>query len=264
MNLKEIKKTSFDILLEFKNFCESNNITYFLSNGTLLGAVKYKGFIPWDDDIDVFVPRNDYDRLIQLYKDNSKYRLYSLERCSDFKYPFAKLCDISTLKEENNLNNGIKLGIGIDIFPLDFWKDNLADAKKQVSFIQRKIEGLNFSKMEFSSGKNFLRSILKRIFIFVAKNVGSQRYLSSIIAEAKCCRNKNSKYIGCVAWPIYGEKEIISSDVFKKTVSVEFEGIEFPAPSGFDVYLRSLYGDYTKDPPQEKQVSHHIFNAYRL
>ena len=264
MNLNEIKKTSFDILLEFKRFCDSNGITYFLSNGTLLGAVKYKGFIPWDDDVDVLVPRNDYDRLIRLYKDNAKYRLYSVERCADFKYTFAKLCDTTTIKEENNLDNGIKLGIGIDVFPLDFWQDELVNAKKQVKFIQRKIEGLNFSKMNYTSGKNILRSAVKMILIFAAKTVGSKRYLDEIITEATSCREKGSKYMGCVAWPIYGEKEIIPSDVFKEMVTVEFEGIEFSAPSGFDLYLRSLYGDYKKDPPPEKQVSHHSFKAYRI
>lgn len=98
LSLDELREVELDILKTFHNFCEENKIKYYLSNGTLLGAVKYRGFIPWDDDIDVFVPREDYDRLISIFKDSEKYHLFAFERNERYRYLFAKLCDMATLK----------------------------------------------------------------------------------------------------------------------------------------------------------------------
>ena len=111
LTLQELKNIEFDLLKEFDAFCRQNQIRYFLAYGTLLGAVRYKGFIPWDDDVDVLVPREDYDKMIKIYKDSDRYRLYSTERNPKFGYPFSKLCDMTTKKEEENINNGIEQGV---------------------------------------------------------------------------------------------------------------------------------------------------------
>jgi lipopolysaccharide cholinephosphotransferase len=136
LTLVEIKQIEFQILQKFKSFCNDNNIQYYLSNGTLLGAVKYRGFIPWDDDIDVMVPREDYDRLVRCFKDDKRYRLFSFERNEEFLFTFAKLCDMSTVKEETNINNGMSLGIDIDIFPLDAWDNNPDMVKRELKVLR--------------------------------------------------------------------------------------------------------------------------------
>ena len=265
VTIDEIHEIINEILLYFKNFCDKNNIAFFLSNGTLLGAVKYRGIIPWDDDIDVLVPREDYDRIIRIFQDTEKYRLFSPERTPEFLFPYAKLCDMTTRKEETNINNGVELGLDIDIFPLDNFPGDYSAAKAQVDKINNIQKKLNFAKLKYNPGKNLFRTVIKTVCIFFHHCVGAKFYvrkITDIISENK--NVQQPEYSGCAIWPVYGKKEIIPAEVFEKTVEVEFEGEKYPAPSGYDRYLRSLYGDYEKDLPADKQKSHHGFKACRL
>ena len=261
LSLSQIKSVELEILRYFKDFCERENIKYFLSNGTLLGAVNYGGFIPWDDDIDVFVPREDYNRLISIFEDTERYCLFSFERNKKYRFPFAKLCDMTTEKVEENIENGVKLGLDIDIFPLDMWEDNYDSACKQVHRINNKIKLLAFLKCGKALSVNPLKRFIKNIVLYLMRGAAVPliRNWHAVRIEANV-----PKWLGCVVWCIYGLREIIPADVFSSTVSVLFEGDEYPAPSGYDVYLRSLYGDYTKDPPKERQTTHHRFSAYWL
>ncbi len=259
--LDEIKKIEFGILLHFKEFCDKNNITFYLSNGTLLGAVKYKGFIPWDDDVDVFVPRADYDRLMELYADTDKYQLFSTERTKHFGYPFAKLCDMTTVKAERGIANGTDLGLDIDIFPLDAWANDIDAAKREVKTIKKYMYLLYLAKSEKSASPDSIKHFIGSIVRIFCKLLGTDHFIKKI---NKISRNQpnNSSYLGCKSWCIYGEREIIPSEVFSDISYVEFEGEKLPAPIGYDTYLRSLYGDYRQDPPPEKQKTHHTFAAY--
>lgn len=257
LTLAEIKSKTFLILQHFQCFCQKNNIQFYLSNGTLLGAIKYGGFIPWDDDIDVFVPRKDYNRLIEIYKDNDKYKLFSRERNIKFRFTFAKLCDMSIVKEENNIDNGVQLGLDIDIFPLDFCSEHiLRPAVQQKIKVYQK--GCILSK--FVSAKGY--PLFKRIIINWCRLMGYDffynRFLKIIMTE----RKMGDDFCGCLMWLIYGKREILPASVFSSTIEVEFEEKKFPAPIGYDKYLRNLYGEYEKDPPMEKQKTHHSYKAY--
>ena len=138
LTLDELKKIEFDILKHFDAFCKEHNIRYYLAFGTLLGAIRYKKFIPWDDDIDLLVPREDYDRLIRLFRDSERYQLFAFEKNSNFHYPFAKLCDMTTRKEQTIYKNrGVKLGVEIDIFPLDGIGEDYESAIKNYKHIDR-------------------------------------------------------------------------------------------------------------------------------
>ena len=139
LSLQEVQQIEFDLLKRFDAFCKENEIRYFLSNGTLLGAVKYKEFIPWDDDIDVLVPRDDYNRLLHLFNDDEKYQLFAFEKNENYRFPFAKFCNMTTRKEENNIDNGVILGVDIDIFPLDAWDSESHKAKREAHHICKKI-----------------------------------------------------------------------------------------------------------------------------
>lgn len=263
LTLTEIKQIEFNLLKKFKFFCKENNIQYFLSNGTLLGAIKYKGFIPWDDDIDVFVPREDYNKLVHCFENKGNYQLFSFERTQQFRYPYAKLCDMSTIKEETNIDNGVDLGIDIDIFPLDAWGSDLEVAKKANKRIRRHMRLLDLTKLIKADSVHPIKRFVKAVVMILCKVGGSKIFLKQIIKEARSESFSNSIYLGCKSWPIYGEREIISAEVFSEAVEVEFEGELFPAPVGYDQYLHSLYGDYRQDPPIDKQITHHKFIAYR-
>ena len=264
LSLQEIKEIELDILRMFHSFCAENNIRYFFSHGTLLGAIRYKGFIPWDDDIDLLVPREDYNKLLNLFQDSDKYRLFAFEKNSEYRFPFAKLCDISTYKEEADYDNGVQLGVDIDLFPLDFWDDNLDKAKAEAKHISKLMFYLNLTKLRKPDSVNPMKRFVKGLVMIICKMRGSKHYIHEIIKECDKPEQKGSSYVGCKAWCVYGERGIIPAEVFADTVDVEFEGEMFPAPVGYDTYLTCLYGDYLPEPPKEKQKTHHCFKAYKL
>lgn len=264
LTLQALKEVEFEILKMFRSFCEENNIRYYLSNGTLLGAVKYKKFIPWDDDVDVFVPREDYNRLLSLFKDSDRYRLFAFEREPGFLYPFAKLCDMTTRKIEGNFDNGVELGVDIDVFPLDAWNGDLATARKELKYISKNRFCMGLAKRNKPDSINPVKRLIKGMVMLYCKMFGAKHYLKKIIRASSNVSLYGAQYVGCKAWCIYGEREIIPAEVFADTAEVEFEGEMFTAPSGYDKYLRSLYGNYIDDPPVEKQCTHHSFKAYQL
>ena len=126
IEIEELKRIQIGILKHLDAFCKENNLTYFMCGGTLLGAVRHKGFIPWDDDIDIMMKREDYDKLIALYpkNDNSNFKLFSYELDKSFPYPFAKMDDCRTIFEEE-INDSYKIGVNIDIFPIDYITEDL-------------------------------------------------------------------------------------------------------------------------------------------
>lgn len=264
LSLQEMKDIELEILLTFHSFCVENNIKYFLSHGTLLGAVRYKKFIPWDDDVDVLVPREDYNRIIKLFQDNERYRLFAYEKNSNYRFPYAKLCDMTTLKAETGFNNGLELGLDMDIFPLDSWDNDLETAKKEVRSLSNARLCLGLAKLRKPDSANPIKRVIKGFVMLFCKMLGSEYFVKKIINESQKNQNKSSAYLGNKAWCVYGEKDIIPASVFEDSVEIEFEGQKFPAPKDYDKYLTCLYGDYLPEPPKEKQKTHHLFKAYKL
>ncbi len=264
LSLQEIKQVELDILKVFHSFCVENNIRYFISHGTLLGAIRYKGFIPWDDDLDVLVPREDYDRLLTLFQDNERYQLIAYEKNPDYCFPYAKLCDMTTRKVEGGYSNGMELGLDIDVFPLDNWDDDLEKAKQEVKRQQRNMFWLGLAKRQKPDSRHPLKRFVKGIVMAGCKLRGAKHYLEKIIRGANKPEQKGSRYMGGKAWNVYGERDILPAEVFAEAIELEFEGEKFFAPVGYDTFLSSLYGDYLPEPPVEKRKTHHSFKAYRL
>ncbi len=265
LSLQELKKIEFGILKIFDSFCKEHNIRYFLAFGTLLGAIRYKKFIPWDDDIDILVPREDYNKLITLFEDSDDYCLFSFERNHKFHYPFAKLCDMTTKKEQTVYkNSGVNLGVEIDIFPLDNWASDLNERKREVRRITKYQRWLKYTKLEKPITNNPVKYAFWGMVLYIAKKLGGGFFVSKMIKESNKPQQKGSSYVGAKVWCIYGERGIIPADAFESAVDIEFEGETFPAPIGYDKYLTCLYGDYLPEPPKEKQKTHHAFVAYQL
>lgn len=265
IQINEIRKIQLDILEHLGNFCNSNGIQYFLSNGSMLGAVKYNGYIPWDDDIDICMLREDYERLIMLYTENNtnpRYKLFSIETNNDYLFPFAKLSDSSTILKENNINNGVELGVNIDIFPIDGYGNSQKEATLLYKRIEKLRNKLNWAKIEKYYGDNVIKRFVKMIISKYYKRMGARKIVEDIhkIASQQPC---SDLYIGNVVWGFYKDGEAHSKEVFVKSIKVEFEGKEYPIPIGFDSYLKKLYGNYKLDPPLDKQVTHHNYVAYK-
>ena len=264
LTLQELKEIEFNLLKVFDAFCKEHNIRYYLAFGTLLGAIRYKKFIPWDDDIDLLVPREDYDRLIRLFRDSERYQLFAFEKNSNFHYPFAKLCDMTTRKEQTVYKNrGVKLGVEIDIFPLDTWDNDIVKAKMEAKRIKKYQNWLKVTKLDKPISSNPVKRLLWSMILPFARMVGGGFFIKKIIKESNKPEQRGSRYVGAKVWPIYGERGIIPAAAFDESVEIEFEGQMFPAPKGYDTYLTCLYGDYLPEPPKDKQKTHHAFSAYR-
>lgn len=147
ITIEEAKKIELDILSYIDDFCKKNNIEYFINYGTLIGAVRHKGFIPWDDDIDISMTRENYDKFIEYYKnDKSKYKLLALETNKHYFNNFAKIVDSTTRIDNTRIYKSYPSGIFIDIFPMDSFADKkivdicyVLESFKLLSFSKRKI-----------------------------------------------------------------------------------------------------------------------------
>lgn len=264
LTLEDLKLIELDILKMFDQFCKEHGIRYFLGYGTLLGAIRYKKFIPWDDDVDVLVPREDYGRLLTLFKDTEKYCLYAYERNRKYRFPFAKLCDMeTTLTEIYYPHNGVELGVNIDIFPLDNWDDDFEKARQEMTRISHYNMCLSCMKVDKPKTDNPMKYLLWKGIIAWCRLHGSEHYIRRITKECVKPGQNGSRYKGVKAWPIWGDRGIVPAEAFDDVIEVEFEGFMFPAPIGYDTYLTCLYGDYMPEPPVEKQKTHHAFVAYR-
>ena len=263
INSYEEKRIILNILINFDCFCRDNNLKYYLSGGTLLGAIRHKGFIPWDDDIDVCMPRKDYEQLIKIFPKiyRNKFILKCIEY-KNFKYPFIKIVNINTKIINKYVNNEMENNLWIDILPVDGLPQNNNDLKriyKSVKFY-RKLLMLNFANI--GEGKTLLKQVFKPLFILFAKFIGVNRCITEIEKIAKAYDYDKSDYVGAITWGLYGVGERMKKSEFEKTVYVDFEGYKFPTFSCWDSYLKALYGDYMKLPPVEKRKTHDMEAYY--
>ncbi len=261
MTDEDIKGLSLIILNEVDNYCSKNNIKYSLAYGTLLGAVRHKGFIPWDDDIDIIMPRDDYERFVTGFN-NSNSQLFvvvSSETDSSFRFPIAKVICNATIKNELNYT---RYGYAIDLFPID---KIITEKEKASSLLkyQSRIWNLFMIKAMKWDKK---RSLIKNLFLYFIKAFA---FFIPYILMHKLMHKKFMKYhdiednysLGCLC-AAYGMREMMPKEVFANYIRLPFEGIHYLCIEGYDKYLTNLYGDYMKYPPKEKQVSHHDFTAY--
>ena len=256
ITLEESKEIQVNILSFVDQFCRKHNIRYSLYGGTLIGAIRHKGFIPWDDDIDIILPREDYNNLINSFNDeNGIYVLHSLENDINYCYPYAKIEDSRTLLKEGVAT--AYMGIAIDVFPCDYVGNTKEEA---IRFIKKReiTRVLYLSKLVIPSNRN---AWYKRIFTYCLKallTLVNTRTLAKIRSRQAQVYKERTNYIAdVVLTPNYGIREIQPSEFFDSYVDVEFEGLRFRSIKEYDVYLRSVYGDYMQLPPEDKRVSPH-------
>ncbi len=258
VTLKEIKKLELNILLELDKFCKKENLRYYLAGGTLLGAIRHKGFIPWDDDIDVCMPRNDYELFVRNFRSNNEHLKIKSNLLESLAVPFSKLVDMSTIITAKYSKGDVDKHLWIDILPVDGLPDDLIEVNriyKRCDFY-RIILGLCDSKL--GKGTTNIRRCMKFLLKPIAKLYGKKRCISKIEKIAMQQSYEFSRYVGIVTWGLYGSGERMPKSEFEKRTEVEFEGYKFPAFACWDSYLKGLYGDYMQLPPENKRATHNM------
>jgi lipopolysaccharide cholinephosphotransferase len=262
INVNQLKSIQLRIMDFFHNWCQENGITYFITAGTLIGALRHKGFIPWDDDIDVVMLRTDYERMLSLFPKSGRYQLYSIETDTSCIFPYAKIYDSETVMIEGDEKEPSYIGVNIDIFPLDNATNDYQDAvtmKKSLHFISN-ILGV---KLLDRANRGFVKNVTVALLRFLAGFFSYSWLVKRIINKSKKYINNNdSRYIVNAVIYAKGEREILEREWFKESIDLEFEGRKYKAPIGADQYMRRLFGDYMQLPPADKRVSHHRFKAY--
>ena len=231
MSMSDMRDIQLDLLRSFKAFCEETGLVFYLCAGSLLGAVRDEGFIPWDDDIDVMMWRSDFERLLNCWPAGEQNELFRLGLREGYPYPFAKLSDARTwLLEYGSCDRG--LGVNIDIFPIDYWPDGRISATvKRVllkglagGVVQRGVRGGDSS----TGGR----------WVVVLKSIGLRRVGKAI--EWVASRTTHGRRAGVIVW---GYAESVATEGYGSPTFLKFENESMPAPSDSDEVLRSIYGD---------------------
>lgn len=250
----------YELLVEFDRICKKNKINYFLDGGTFLGAVRHKGFIPWDDDLDVSMLRKDYDKFVKVINKDLKSSYFFQDMDTDPNYGciFGKLRIKNTKYTERiSINTKAKDGIFIDIFPFDNISDNPKKAKIQfLKILIYRLMLLNKNKYIIEANtciKKMELFIIKILSIFNTKKHIKKRINNLLIKY----NNRQTNYLCNYSTP-YFNKIMFDKKWFRSYDKYEFENNKFSSLKDYDLYLKYLYNDYMKLPPVEKRVSHGI------
>ncbi|MBQ3265555.1 MAG: LicD family protein [Ruminococcus sp.] len=265
--LRRLQLKELESLVYFDNFCKEHDLTYFLLGGCVIGAVRHNGFIPWDDDIDVMMPRRDYERMLRLWKtEESGERFLMLKTDGEKVFTgnsFATLVDTSaTMVKENQKDIDVPHGIVTDVFPLDGCPDK--KLQRYMQYYHAMMYSLYITEVVPSKHGG----LIKLVSSILLKLAPSRERRTKIWKkhEKKMTRyafNTHKKCTELCAGPHYMMNEY-PQIAFKEVVYHEFEGLQMPIPKGYDAYLRMAFGDYMALPPEDKQVPHHDLVALDL
>ena len=257
--LREVQHKSIEILLYFKEFCEKHGLMFYLCGGCCIGTVRHKGFIPWDDDIDVFMPRDDYEKLAILWEKEADTDRYSLSRSNEkvnYRHTDTAIQDnYTTFINRHSKDLDINHGLMIDVIPLDGCPKS--KFKRFLQIIHAMAYSLfNAQRLPDNQGK-LLRGLSKIILsVFQSSKLRYKiwRYCETqmIKYDIKDCDHITELVTGFKYLKIRYPKEI-----FEKAVYKDFEGYKMPIPNGYDTYLRMAFGDYMQLPPEEERVPKH-------
>ena len=262
-DLEELKKIQLDILLKVHAFCEDEGLRYSLDSGTLLGAIRHKGYIPWDDDIDIIMPRPDYRRFLNEFNGYfPELEVYAPELDWNYYAPYANVCDTRTiLKEGRNGHRKTELGIKIDIFPVDGAPadyDEYLLVLKKIDRLNLMLQSKRLSLRPFDYSFRTTASVIYHRLISVFRSYSSIQKEISMICQSFTF--DDSAYAAKLSYT--STKNRSPRETFEKYECCDFEGHSLKIIQDYDAFLRKMYGDYMKLPPENERVPHHNFEAY--
>ena len=255
LTLEEIKKRELGILVELNEFCKRENLRLYLTGGTLLGAIRHKGFIPWDDDIDVCMPRPDYERLVKIFHSKKNLQMRS-SLLGNLDAPFSKLGDFDTSVRTKYSAGGVNDYLWVDILPIDGLPEDVNEVRNIYDTCRFWRRVLLLQQARLGEGTSLFRKYAKIPMKLLASIWSTKTLLGKLEQFKDKYAFEESDYVGCVAWGLYGVGERLEKKEFLRPVEVEFEGISFPTFSCWEKYLSGVYGDYMQLPPEDKRVAH--------
>lgn len=267
MTLREIQQAELDIMIEFDQVARKHNLKYSLNAGSLLGAVRHQGFIPWDDDIDVSMPRPDYEKLIRLNKEEALWPSH-LELCcfedGTLSTPFMKLFDRRTKIVERNYKQDDVPSLWLDIFPIDGLPAEKENIEKHYKKAMTWCRLNNASVVRIGYGSNWLVILIKVIFMKpLGKLIGRKKIAGKLRELAQKYPYETSPNCGVVTWAYDGPGQALSRQEYEDLVELPFEGYSFYATSSWDKNLAGIFGDYMQIPPESDRQDHEM-EVYRL
>jgi lipopolysaccharide cholinephosphotransferase len=262
---RKVQLNELNILLKFDSICKKNSIHYQLFAGTLLGAVRHKGFIPWDDDIDVCMPREEYDKFINCCTNEelgNDYFLQTNQTDKESVIQFAKLRLNGTILEMNN-ETSIRShkGIWIDIFPLDNVEPGTKKCRKQykkINFWYSFVTSSAFSRIK--TAHSFLTKFARFLAFLFVKIAGKRNIDKKLDRLFRLFNSKKTEYLNHLTNGVLGSRTtqyLCKRSFVEESIELEFEGHFFPCPKDYDKYLTQIYGNYMELPPENKRVSEH-------
>lgn len=260
LTLEQTQEVYLELLQEFDEVCRQYGLRYDLCGGTMLGAVRHRGFIPWDNDIDLSMPRPDYERLLQLQQEGAlglpAHRQVVSERDKTFPRHFARYVRHDVKRVSEMAEDWDCPYIGIDIFPLDGIPTDEKAFARQINKIRRLRRFLLTSvEKKGTSRRGKAAAMVKNLYRPILRLIGSYRLARML--DRECCRvdYETAEYVGIISG-MYGLKERWRKDQMLPQARFDFEGLQVLGFANYDIYLKNLYGDYMKLPPEDQRVPH--------
>lgn len=251
--VKKMQKIVFRIMCDIDDFCRENNIRYYLSGGTCLGAIRHKGFIPWDDDGDLMMPRPDYERFLELFPENceKKYFVGSLKTDPAWQRPFSRICDVNSRITPRRFTEET-MGVFVDIFPIDGLPDGRIRQKCHYKYI-KVLNALRNTSVRTAFREQEGYRLIKNMAQLITNRIGPRWFAEKIDKVAAGYPFSSSAEVAAILAIHYWDKETIKRELMETSVGAAFEGREFPIPVGYKQYLKNLYGDYMIIPKDAEE-----------
>lgn len=256
---EEYKKVVINILFKIDDICRKHNLEYMIFYGTLLGAVRHKGMIPWDDDVDIVMPRKDFQKLSQILNCNEyPINFIDIDHFPDTIYPQGKVCDKSTVMREKNFKKVKDYGAFVDVFPLDYAPNDYKKRMKEKKYLRRLILlETHCSRTGFEKSDSIKTNFLRLIAFLLSRLITPQFLLRKINDYVTEKSNTKTDYYRVFGGGIFPVKWL------SERSEIEFEGRNLFAPRNTDIVLQACFGDYMELPPEEERVNKHSFECYK-
>lgn len=265
LTLKEIQFETLKIMNVIHSICQKENLRYSLFYGTLLGAIRHKGFIPWDDDLDIVMPRSDYNKLAEYFKNHAEellpFKWFSYETVPNYPYMIARVCNTEfRMEAENEKDYGC--GTFVDIYPLDGAGNGNHNLFYNKAWF---FSSMYFTKsrIKYVIPKGFVKQVVKGFSYLLSKIFSFEFIRKKLLKFANKYSYEQSDFVASITWLVDGKKNVFRKSFFDELQLHDFEDTQFLIPKEYDSILKTRYGNYMQLPPESERIGHHFYKIFR-